>query len=497
MSERSPEMTEAQASAWRVEFGSLTLKLVDVQGRIGALHLRLAQGPDRALEAELALLMAERAQCLEAWSHVALAWQMAGGIVRLEAPPGETAIIVARPASLPARPRPQDSLEIPDESLDLSVLDDFVLGPSWTHQTHGGDGGFDAEAAQEMAARLGPPAMRETDEERLAEAAVLDRELQRLALWAEYPRGIQRALVGLFACRLRHLQEDSPSHIKAILERQIRKDFARLTQFSSDHQPGWVTGLSRQHKPETGTWSGDAIFWWKTLRRELGGFVPETEQSAANPEVALNALQAVMNDRHPDPQNVRKAATRALNAGVTPEDPRLVRLLIGHLDALSGDKSLKRLRRAVRRAETGEDEEEPEVLTSQDVIPPDWPYLERTRGHAAVMVGGEIREQRRALIQDALGFTSLEWLSGYDIRQVQNLSERIEGGRVGFVILLARFISHKVTDILLPACKSAEVDWVMVRQGYGLSQIRVAVERYLDDPEGAAAADEAQDDDED
>ena len=338
---------------------------------------------------------------------------------------------------------------------------------------------------------------RETDEERLAEAAVLDRELQRLALWAEYPRGIQRALVGLFACRLRHLQEDSPSHIKAILERQIRKDFARLTQFSSDHQPGWVTGLSRQHKPETGTWSGDAIFWWKTLRRELGGFVPETEQSAANPEVALNALQAVMNDRHPDPQNVRKAATRALNAGVTPEDPRLVRLLIGHLDALSGDKSLKRLRRAVRRAETGEDEEEPEVLTSQDVIPPDWPYLERTRGHAAVMVGGEIREQRRALIQDALGFTSLEWLSGYDIRQVQNLSERIEGGRVGFVILLARFISHKVTDILLPACKSAEVDWVMVRQGYGLSQIRVAVERYLDDPEGAAAADEAQDDDED
>ncbi|MEZ4467935.1 MAG: hypothetical protein R3F43_26725 [bacterium] len=113
------------------------------------------------------------------------------------------------------------------------------------------------------------------------------------------------------------------------------------------------------------------------------------------------------------------------------------------------------------------------------------------------MVGGEIREQRRALIQDALGFTSLEWLSGYDIRQVQNLSERIEGGRVGFVILLARFISHKVTDILLPACKSAEVDWVVVKLGYGLSQIRVAIERYLDDPEGAAAADSEEDDDDD
>lgn len=381
---------------------------------------------------------------------------------------------------------------LPEDSLDLSVLDSFVVSPSWTHQIHG-TATFDVQATQDMAARLGPPAARETDEERLAEAAALDRELQRLALWTEYPRGIQRALVGLFACRLRYLQEESPSNIRSILERQIRKDFARLTQFSSDHQPGWVTGLSRQHRPETGTWLGDSEFWWKTLKRELGGFVPEAERGAINPEIALNALQTVMNERHPDPQTVRSVATRALNAGVQPEDPRLVRLLIGHLDALAGDKALKRLRRAVRRVETGEEDED-EPITTQDVLPPDWAYLARTRGHAAVMVGGEVREQRRAFIQDALGFTSLEWVSGYDIRQVQNLAERIEGGRVGFVILLARFISHKITDILLPSCRAAEVDWVVVKQGYGLSQIRVAIERYLDDPAKAAAEDEEEED---
>lgn len=485
-------------------------RLAELQARIAGLHQRLAIGPDGALEVELSLLMRERDERLRDWALIALAWQTQGGQISLTTDPGENATIVADlpvpapvqvpsppPALVPAPSTPvriefSDPPEEPEDPIDLSVLEDFVISPSWTHQTHSASG-FDPQATHEMAARLGPPLARETDEERLGEAAALDRELQRLALWTEYPRGIQRALVGLYACRLRYLQEESPSHIRSILERQIRKDFARLTQFSSDHQPGWVTGLSRQHKPETGSWLGDSEFWWKTLKRELGGFMPDTERAGNNPEVALNALQLVMNERHPDPQIVRSVATRALNAGVIPEDPRLVRLLIGHLDALSGDKALKRLRRAVRRVETGEEDDE-EPLSQQDVIPPDWPYLDRTRGHAAVMVGGEVREQRRAFIQDALGFTSLEWISGYDVRQMQNLAERIAGGRLGFVILLARFISHKVTDILLPACRSAEVDWVVVKQGYGLSQIQLAIERYLDDPQKAAAEDEEEED---
>ncbi len=521
-------------------FAAQGARLAELQARIQALHGRLAQGPDEGLEAELVALVRERDTRLRTWAMLALTWQAGGGQVQLvpaqadvegEAdfdapwprdvvlPPPETEVrarpevshpevvrteiirreavrIEASEARARALSRPErgedDSDVAPEDSLDLSVLDSFVVSPSWTHQVHGASG-FDVQATQDMAARLGPPAARETDDDRLAEAAALDRELQRLALWTEYPRGIQRALVGLFACRLRYLQEESPSHVRSILERQIRKDFARLTQFSSDHQPGWVTGLSRQHKPETGTWLGDSEFWWKTLKRELGGFVPEAERGTTNPEVALNALQTVMSERHPDPQVVRSVATRALNAGVQPEDPRIVRLLIGHLDALAGDKALKRLRRAVRRVETGEDEDEEPIL-AQDVLPPDWPYLSRTRGHAAVMVGGEVREQRRAFIQDALGFTSLEWVSGYDIRQVQNLAERIESGRVGFVILLARFISHKITDILMPTCRTAEVDWVVVKQGYGLSQIRVAIERYLDDPARAAAEDEEEED---
>ena len=64
---------------------------------------------------------------------------------------------------------------------------------------------------------------------------------------------------------------------------------------------------------------------------------------------------------------------------------------------------------------------------------------------------------------------------------MQALADRISAGKISFVLLLSRFINHKITDIVLPACNKANVEWVMVRQGYGLSQIKMAVERFLGD----------------
>lgn len=449
----------------QARFSAAQAALMDVQTRLASVHTQLALGPDAVLEANLDTLRQERDALMLEWARLALRWRLDGGRVELVSGTSQVA-------------GPFESIE--DSTLsppvDLSAINEMVLSPNWADTAI--DPGFDVAQAQGIAGRLGEPQPSETDAELLAEATTLDRALQRISAWAEFPRNIQRAFIGLVACRLRFLQEDSPSNIRAILERQIRKNFARLTQFSSDHQPGWVTGLSRQHKPETGSWIADAQFWWGTLRNELGGLDVDAANQP-NPEVALQGLQAVVSQAHPDPAQVRQAASRALAAGVVAEDPRLVRMLIGRLDALTGEKGLKRLRRAVRTAQSGD--EEPEPIAAEDLLPPDWPFLDRTRGHVAVMVGGEVRERRRGLIQDALGFSALEWMSGRDIRQVQSLAERVASGRVGFVILLARFISHKVTDILVPALKSAEIDWVVVRQGYGLQQISQAIERYLGD----------------
>jgi hypothetical protein len=49
------------------------------------------------------------------------------------------------------------------------------------------------------------------------------------------------------------------------------------------------------------------------------------------------------------------------------------------------------------------------------------------------------------------------------------------------VIVLRNFVSHKVTDMIVPACKESAVDLVVVDHGYGVTQVRLAMERFLGD----------------
>jgi hypothetical protein len=470
-------MSDTQALSLEGRFSQLGSQLLETQKLLMDLRGRLAERIDPDLEADALVLRTRRDELIRAWGLTALAWQIEGGIVELRLP------------SSGSLGPPADSVEIvPElepggedeegESVDASILESVVFSPSWAHARP--EPTFDIDAVSSVATRLGPPISEMTDENRIAEAAALDAELNRVNLWASLPKTIQRALVGLVVARMRALQDDSPSHVRALLERQLRKGFARLTQFSSDYQPGWVAGLSRSHRPESGSWFGDADFWWKALGRELGGFVLDAERAALNPEVALNELTEILRDTPKDVHQIRRVATRALNAGVSPEDGRLTSLLLNYIEALEGDKALKKLRRAVRKAKEDTLTVMPEAMPA-DELPEDWPFFDRTRDRRAVIVGGDIREERRAAIQEAFGFSSVEWIDGGDTRAIQSLAHRVEGNRVDLVLLLARFISHKVTDILLPACRANQTDWVMVRKGYGLNQLRIAIERYLAD----------------
>lgn len=450
------------------EFNTLSEALIHVQQRISAIHSVLVHRPNPLLEVELDGLRAERDHQMLKWASIALAWRLEGGRIALEDP----SVASAPPAEVTPPPARIE------EPVDLSILDDMVLGPGWTHSAPAIDPGFDVDGAQAVPVRLGPPQEGLNNDELLAEAAALDSELRRIREWIEYPRAIQRALTGMIACRMRRLQEETPPAVRVVLQLQLKKGFARLTQFSNQQQPGWVTGLSRQHRPESGSWLSDAKTWWETLHHELGGFVPDIQRDELNPEVALNELVGALSENR-GAEAIRRAATRALNAGVSPEDARLTRLLGAHLGSLAGDKGLKRLRKAVRAFNSAG--RTPAVASEEAAIPTDWPFFGRTRDRRAVMVGGETREVRRKQIEEAFGFSSVEWISGYDVRAVQHLAESIQNGGVEFVLLLARFISHKVTDILLPVCKASKVDWVMVRQGYGINQLRFAVERYLAD----------------
>jgi CO/xanthine dehydrogenase FAD-binding subunit len=56
---------------------------------------------------------------------------------------------------------------------------------------------------------------------------------------------------------------------------------------------------------------------------------------------------------------------------------------------------------------------------------------------------------------------------------------RIAAGSVDLVVLLGRFMSHSIQDQVIPACKQAGIAWVVVERGYGVEQLRLAIERFL------------------
>jgi len=444
-------------------FASLGAELVDLQRRITALHGALAAGFDDAAEVELDALRAERDQRLMSWAQMALRWQLEGGEVLLGT----------------------DDEDDEDETLHGvyesdpggSILDSVVLGPAWTQSAPVElDLVEQNERAQAVLRRLPPPAPAPEGQAWFDESNAIHQELLGVQSWADFPRTVQHALTAQFAARLRRLQDDAPAQVKVVVQLQLKKDFARLGQFSGEQQPGWVAGLGRNNSPEHGSWTADADEAWQALRRELGAKAMEAERAALNPEIALSELEALLREGA-ESANIRRGAIRALNAGLGPDDPRLTRILVPHLEALAGDKGLKRLRKAVRSASAATpaaDTDPPEAP-----LPEDWALWPLVRGKVGVMVGGEPRDAARLRIESAFEFRRLTWESSYDIRGVQRLAERVRGGGIDVVLLLARFISHKTTDLLVPALKDANIHWAMVERGYGVTAVQRALERYL------------------
>ena len=84
------------------------------------------------------------------------------------------------------------------------------------------------------------------------------------------------------------------------------------------------------------------------------------------------------------------------------------------------------------------------------------------------MYGGDAREERRRVIQRALGFASLEWVTHRHPRLRASLCERAARGSVDLV-LVNRFVSHADTAALL---RVARVPVILLRRGYGVTEIR-------------------------
>lgn len=461
------------------EFVRIREELVDVHKQLADLVAAAASDPwqEARVEDELADLRQRRDLLLDLWARVGLSWLLRGGKVELIV----TGATIAPPAKREPTPPPRQVATIPRPTrttppAEVPRIRDEEVGQSWSRPEQARPREADPEDLAEILKPLSkapqefadPDAVR--DELLLLSDAIAPDLTER---WLEFPREVQRALIGHIVARARHIQDElDEGMFAADLLPTLDRIFSSMTGFSKREQPGFVFGLMRSHTPVRDSWQEDAGVWW----RELEGHLPEG--STLNPERALADLGKKI-DADSDDDTIVAAATNALEAGVAPEDSRLVQLMEPHMDLLRKHARFKRVRKAIREAQADDEAFENEMQSSSAELPVDWSHWHVVRGKKAVIVGGDLRDEARERIEETFEFSSVEWVGTEKARNLQALADALESGSHDLVIVLRRFIGHEVDRTVLPACRSAGVRWVSVERGYGVSQIRLAIERFL------------------
>lgn len=459
-------------------------------GRICELHAQLARlpDPDGALERELLTCIQQRTAAGAQLGASLVRWVAGGGGVELTPPdpaPRSNVELVAPATEVSrdaahdgavddtAKPGPAAPLVVrrPASRASLLAFSQRGITPSWSE-------GAGSSAEQQHALRvvmrdLGRPVRPRTARQKRQAVTAVVAAVARMDSWSRHPRAAQRALMGLVSSFARHLREELRGGLSRSDAAAMNAVFSRLTRWSGAHQPGFVAGLSRSEGPETSSWLEDAGLWWGRLQRMAD---PECEEPESA-EALLRDLAERLEGAGVEPKEL-SARVRALNRmGVSQSDPRLVALLRPHRAALKGSRGLKTLKTQLRRAAKAP---RPAAHTPEDqLVSSDWSLRHKTQGKAAVIVGGDDRTHAADRIREAFGFSSVTWETGAP-RRAAALAQRIRGGRsVGLVILLREFISHAFVEVLVPACRDAGVDVVVVDRGYGVTQVRLAMERFL------------------
>lgn len=437
--------------------------------------------------------------------RLVLSWQRAGGRVVLarageqvtvEAPSAARVVatattpvnvrtgVISRPATpAPAPAAPAAPAAPPSPPADLSALANVQIGPGWTRAVQAPPAPAKpepqpAELRPVMALFGEVPRTLDTKDRveaeiiRLATATASD----QIGRWPDFPRDIQKSLVGMTVARARHLQDELTEGLwDPARNADLDRVFSAMTLYSKQRQPGFVFGLQRTHKPVHGSWRADALHFWTELQSWLN-------THGLNPEKVLAELDLLCSADPDGTEVIIQKALQALEAGVSSEDPRLVRILTPRQELLKKHAAFKKLRKAIRDAEDQDREFDAELSAPAAEIPVDWAWWSLVRGRKAAIIGGDSREEARQRIHSAFGFQSLEWFTTDHSRNPATLAEAVRNGGIDFVIVLRRFIGHDTDRIVLPAARAANVPWVSVERGYGVAQIRLSIERFVSAP---------------
>ena len=413
--------------------------------------------------------------------------------------PAEVQVAEATPPPKPARPKPtlEDDdeepfvparvISRPDDPVDvreeyLAKLQQRLKNSAVDEEQAVHKARIDPIMLGDLKSRVGSQRASFPDRDAvLSERGTLDAltRPQEMDGWRLLPRAVQHSLMSLLTARARTLQAEAH-----LLEDSVLKDvFQRLSRYSKTYEPGFVHGLALDHQPQHDSWREDTRRWQDAFHRIINKYTPEPEtpeDDDLTPGDAQRQVEELLEEAEAT-EHIQEGLLSLVGQGLKP-DTRICRLLVDHLEDLL-HPDLKALRKAVKEQQK-EDEQEAEA-SYMEANTRTW-HLERlTRGMTAAIVGGDPREDVREKIQHHFGFSELDWIpANKGMRRIQSLSEQARAGKPQIILVLLDFISHSTWDKLRQ--KDALSIIAPVPNGYGLTQLEMALERAIQRGTGGA-----------
>lgn len=112
--------------------------------------------------------------------------------------------------------------------------------------------------------------------------------------------------------------------------------------------------------------------------------------------------------------------------------------------------------------------------TEKEVL--EWAHRTKVSDMDVLIFGGTPREEARANVERTLGIGELSWPDSDKPRKLDAIVERIRAGKVGAVLILTSYVSHKENDRLVEAARASGTPYALVRGGYGVDAVRRGLE---------------------
>ena len=305
----------------------------------------------------------------------------------------------------------------------------------------------------------------------------------------------QYAQLKIWIGRFRRLQAIAESGSDEMTDEevhQLREIFPRLVGISKQFMPGYIEAFSRSFETD---WDAYIVESEEQLRLAMENALRNKETEARRRDLmvrdterrmkireegraALDELKAVI-ARHDLPDEGVDEFLDTLNravSGLGASDAQLIELVRPYVDLLGG-KDFRALRRNIERVE-------PDVARAEEnkALAAEFAELRAlTRGRRAVMIGGDVREEKRRSLIQVFDFEELEWVRYEDARPVmlRSLEQRVRNRGMDLVLILKEFVGHHVSEMLRPECEKQGIPCLMVEHGYGAAQVADAIQRGL------------------